>query len=67
MLIFRTIIALSAVNCTILIIISLTMELWLLRNVGFYRSFLVLCFKKSHSINCEEKKNKTLNSLLYVT
>ena len=40
MLIFRVQIALNAVICMILFIFSLIMESWLLRNVGFYRSFL---------------------------
>ena len=40
MLILRAKIALNAVICMILFIFSLIMEPWLLRNVGFYRSFL---------------------------
>ena len=40
MLILRAKIALNAVICMILFIFSLIMESWLLRNVGFYRSFL---------------------------
>ena len=40
MLIFRTKITLNAVICMISFIFSLIMESWLLRNVGFYRSFL---------------------------
>ena len=39
MLILRAKIALNAVSCVILVIFSLIMESWLLRNVGFYRSF----------------------------
>ena len=40
MLISRANIALNAVICMIYFIFTLIMELWLLRNVGFYRSFL---------------------------
>ncbi len=40
MFILRAKIALNAVICMILFIFSLIMESWLLRNVGFYRSFL---------------------------
>ena len=40
MLILRAKIALNAVICMILFIFSWIMESWLLRNVGFYRSFL---------------------------
>ena len=40
MLILRAKIALNAVICMIIFIFSLIMESWLLRNVGFYRSFL---------------------------
>ena len=40
MLTIRAKIALNAVLCMILFIFSLIMESWLLRNVGFYRSFL---------------------------
>ena len=40
MLILRAKIALNAAICMILFIFSLIMELWLLRNIGFYCSFL---------------------------
>ena len=40
MLISRANIALNAVICMIYFIFTLIMELWLLRNVGFYCSFL---------------------------
>ena len=40
MLILRAKIALNAVICRISFIFSLKMESWLLRNDGFYRSFL---------------------------
>ena len=40
MLILRSKIALNAVICMILVIFSLIMESWILRNVGLYRSLL---------------------------
>ena len=47
MLILRAKITLNAVICMILFIFSLIMESWLLRNVGFYRSFLQLYVLKN--------------------
>ena len=69
MLILRAKIALNAVICMILFIFSLIMESWLLRNVGFYRSFLQFyvisksLWMENTSIACKSNEPGIINNL----
>ena len=61
MLILRAKIALNAVISMILFIFSLIMESWLLRKVGFYRSFYSFINNNNNNNNNDNNNNNNDN------